>query len=56
MFLQQKMLGPHSGAMFFSTFSYPSHLKHLFLIVVLEDGLPEMFSKLGILAEMGITK
>ncbi len=22
-FLQQKMLGPHSGAMFFSTFSYP---------------------------------
>ncbi len=55
-FLRQKMLGPHSGAMLFSTFSYPSHLKHLFLIVFLEDGLPEMLSKLGVLAERGIKK
>ena len=51
-----KMLGPHSGAMFFSTFSYPSHLTHLFLTVFLEDGLPEMLSKLGVLAERGIKK
>ena len=55
MFLQQKLLGPHSGAMFFY-FPYPSHLKHIFLIVVLEDGLPEMLSKLGVLAERGIKK
>ncbi len=55
-FLQQKLLGPHSGAMFFPTFSNPSHLKHLFLIVFLEDGLPEMLSKLGVLAERGIKK
>ncbi len=41
---------------FFSTFSYPSHLKHLFLRVFLEDGLPEMLSKLGVLAERGIKK
>ena len=56
MFLQQKLLGPHSGAMFFSIFSYPSHLKHLFLRAFLEDGLPEMLSKLGVLAERGIKK
>ena len=40
----------------FSTFSYPSHLKHLFLRAFLEDGLPEMLSKLGVLAERGIKK
>ena len=40
----------------FSTFSYPSHLKHLFFIAFLEDGLPEMLSKLGVLAERGIKK
>ena len=48
MFLQQKMLGSHSGAMFCSTFSYPSHLKHLVVRAFLEDGLPEMLSKLGV--------
>ncbi len=40
----------------FLTFSYPSHLKHLFLRAFLEDGLPEMLSKLGVLAERGIKK
>ncbi len=45
------MLGPHSGAMLFYTFSYPSHLKHLFLIVFWEDGLQEMLSKVSVLAE-----
>ncbi len=44
MFLQQKMLGPHSGAIFF------------FLIVFWEDGLPEMLSKLSVLAERDIKK
>ncbi len=34
--------------------SYPSHLKHIFLIVFLEDGLPEMLSKLGVLVDRGI--
>ena len=38
------------------TFSYPSHLKYLVLRVFLEDGLPEMLSKLGVLAERGIKK
>ena len=42
--------------MFFSTFSYPSHLKHLLLRAFLEDGLPEMLSKVGVLAERGIKK
>ncbi len=40
----------------FYTFSHPSHLKHLFVIACLEDGLPEMLSKLGGLAERGIKK
>ena len=40
----------------FSTFSYPSHLKHLFLRAFLEDGLPEMLSKLGVLGERDIQK
>ena len=40
----------------FFTFSYPSHLKHLVLRVFLEDCLPEMLSKLGVLAERGIKK
>ena len=40
----------------FFTCSYPSHLKHLVLRAVLEDGLPEMLSKLGALAERGIKK
>ncbi len=41
---------------FFSTFSYPSHAKHLVLIVFLEDCLPEMLSKLGVLAETSMNK
>ncbi len=41
---------------FFSTFSYPSHLKHLFPKAFLEDGLPEMLSKLGVLAERAMKK
>ncbi len=40
----------------FYTFSYPSHLKHLFLIVFLEGGLPEMLSQLDVLAERDIKK
>ncbi len=40
----------------FLTFSYPSHLKHLVLIAFLKDCLPEMLSKLGVLAERGIKK
>ncbi len=40
----------------FFYFFIPSNLKHLFLIVFWEDGLPEMLSKLGVLAERGITK
>ena len=40
----------------FFTFPYPSHLKHVFLKACLEDGLPEMLSKLGALAERGIKK
>ncbi len=40
----------------FFTFSYPSHLKHLVLRAFLEDCLPEMLSKLGVLAERGIKK
>ncbi len=40
----------------FSTFSYPSHLKHLLLRAFLEDGLPERLSKVGVLAERGIKK
>ncbi len=39
--------------MLFFTFSYPSHLKHLVLRAFLEDGLAEMLSKLGVLAERG---
>ena len=38
----------------FLTFSYPSHLKHLVLRAFLEDCLPEMLSKLSVLAERGI--
>ena len=38
----------------FLTLPYPSHLKHLVLRAFLEDGLPEMLSKLGVLAERGI--
>ena len=40
----------------FFTLSYPSRLKHLVLIVFLEDCLPEMLSKLGVRAEMGMKK
>ena len=40
----------------FGTFSYPSHLKHLVLRAFWEDCLPEMLSKLGVLAERGIKK
>ena len=38
----------------FFTFSYPSHVKHLVLRAFLEDCLPEMLSKLGVLAETSI--
>ncbi len=41
--------------MHFLTFSYHSYLKHIVLIVFWEDGLPEMLSKLDVLAERGIT-
>ena len=37
-------------------FSYPSNLTHLVLRAFLEDGLPEMLSKLGVLVERGIKK
>ena len=50
------MLGPHSGAMILLLFHTPSHLKHLVLRVFLEDCLPEILSKLGVLAERGIKK
>ncbi len=40
----------------FLTFSYPSHLKHTVLRAFLEDGLPEMLSKLGVLAETSLQK
>ncbi len=40
----------------FLTFSYLSHLKHLFLIVFWEDGLQEMLSKVSVLAEMSMKK
>ena len=39
---------------FFITFSYHSHLKHLVLRAFLEDCLPEMLSKLGVWAERGM--
>jgi hypothetical protein len=38
------------------TFSAPSHLKHPFLIAFWEDGLPEMLSKVGVLAERSLKK
>ncbi len=40
----------------FLTLSYPSHLKHLVSRAFLEDGLPEMLSKLGVLDERGMDK
>ena len=40
----------------FLTFSYPAHLKHLVLRAFLEDCLPEMLSKLGVLAETSMKK
>ena len=40
----------------FFYFLIPLPLKHLVLRVFLEDGLPEMLSKLGVLAERGIKK
>ena len=42
--------------MFFCVFSYPSHAKHLVFIAFLEDCLPEMLSKLGVLAETSMNK
>ena len=55
-FLQQKLLGPHSGAMFFFYFSIPhSSNTHSFESFG-EDCLPEMLSKLGVLAERGMKK
>ena len=55
MFLQQKLLGPHSGAMFFLLF-IPLSSKTPIVESFFEDGLPEMLSKLGVLAERGIKK
>ena len=40
----------------FSTFSYPSNVKHTVLRAFLEDCLPEMLSKLGVLAETSMKK
>ncbi len=40
----------------FLTFWYPSQLKHLVLRALLEDCLPEMLLKLGVLDERGIKK
>ena len=36
--------------------SYPPHLKHIVLKVFLEDFLPEMLSKVGVLAERSMKK
>ncbi len=38
------------------TFSYPSHAKHTVFIYFFKDCLPEMLSKLCVLAERGIKK
>ncbi len=40
----------------FVIFPYPSHLKHLVLRANEEDCLPEMLSKLGVLAERCVKK
>ncbi len=40
----------------FFTCSYPSHAKHTVFIVFLEDCLPEMLSKLDVLAETSMKK
>ena len=40
----------------FLTFSWMSHLKHLLLRAFLEDCLPEMLSKVGVLAERSMKK
>ena len=40
----------------FFYFFIPPHLKHLVLRAFLEDCLPEMFSKLGVLAETSMKK
>ena len=40
----------------FLTFSHPSYLKHLLLRAFFEDVLPEMLSKLGVLAERSMKK
>ena len=42
--------------MCFFTFPYPSHLKHIVLRACLEDCLPEILSKLGVLAETSMKK
>ncbi len=42
--------------MFLLTCSYPSHVKHLLLRALLEDCLPEMLSKLGVLVETSMKK
>ena len=42
--------------MFFLTLSWASHPKHLLLRAFLEDCLPEMLSKVVVLAERGIKK
>ena len=55
MCLQQKWLGPHSDAMFFDLFMDLS-CKRLLLRAFLEDSLPEMLSKLDVLAEMSMKK
>ena len=40
----------------FLTFSWTSHLKHLLLRAFLEECLPEMLSKVGVLAERSMKK
>ena len=41
---------------YFLDVSYPSNLKHLVLRAFSEDCLPEMLSKLGVLAERSMKK
>ena len=43
-------------ALCFLVFSWMSQLKHLLLRVFLEDGLPEMLSKLSVLAKTSMNK
>ena len=46
----------HSGTMFFMCFSWTSQLKHLLLRAFLEDYLPEILLKVGVLAGRSMKK